>query len=148
MQKLIAKYQVEFGVSCAEWGIKLSRSEESRAPQEDPQSQLTRADKSSQRLGHKLRSMHGLEYAPLNICIKCAALSSCGSFNKWSKNFLGLFPAIGSPPLPEPPGWASVGKVVPSPVGTSCLGVMGVYGTQGNSTFSEENGRGRGRADL
>jgi hypothetical protein len=102
--------------SVEDWRIEASKSEGSRTPPEDPQSQLAWDGGGSQRLNHQPESVQGLDLEPLHISGKYAAWSSCGSPNKCSGSYLGLCSLpLGALPLPGLPGWASVGEDLPSP---------------------------------
>jgi hypothetical protein len=101
-----------------ELGIEVSKSEGSRTPKEDPQSHLTWAYGSSQKLNHKPWSMRGwggaegeLDLDLLHICSRCAAWSSCDSPNQWNVGDSNSDPCHWVLALPELPDWAPVERL-------------------------------------
>ena len=60
-------------VLCKSGEIEVSKSEGSRTPQENPQSQLRRNHGGSPSLGHQPESMQELDLDNLHIRSKCAA---------------------------------------------------------------------------
>jgi hypothetical protein len=148
MQRPTANYQAEPPESLVEeWGITVSKSEGSRTPQEDPQSQLTWDHGNSQNLRYQPGSIQEVGLESLHFCSKCAAWSSCGSPNKWSRGCLGLC----SPPLePLPPYFNYLDgpqweRMCPSPAGTRCPG--GVV-PKGDSSSLRRRGGGNRKRNL
>ena len=125
MQRPTANIRRSSGSLVDKWGIEGSKPEGSRTPQEDLQSQLTWIHGGPQRLNHQPNSTQRRDLNPHSpICSRCAAWSSCGSPNNWSRGCLWL---CGLPLDPLPylvgPHWERrrlglLGLDLPGEVGT------------------------------
>jgi hypothetical protein len=87
-----------------ECGIEVSKSEVSRTPQEDPQSQLSMDRGGSQSLGHQPDIMQELDLDPLHICSKCSAWPCMGPLTSGVGVVSGFAPCHW---IPFPPTWTT-----------------------------------------
>jgi hypothetical protein len=123
MQRNTVKHQVELGESRERLGIEVNETEGSRTPKKDLQNQLTwdQRWRYSQRLNYQQKSLQGLYLGPLHIYSRCAAWSSCGSPNNWSRGCVGVC-YLPLDPLPQIALYvsSSAREDVTSPSGTRC----------------------------